>query len=101
MVVYIKNEIDFSKCAEVLASYYPDKSLQDIEKAFTRFFWLDQRSEHWTYKSSVEDEIQSILVDFVAENENDSREAAETSLALSMQIINGNSSEVYKAGAWL
>lgn len=100
-VVYIKEEIDFGLAAERLRKIFPDFSVDQIESAFKRYFWGREDAQDWVYSEQLDKAIESLLVDFIAEQQNENRIAARTALELNMPIYKGKSSTIYKAGAWL
>ena len=100
-IIYIKDVIDFQLVAERLSCLFPKSSEQQIESAFKKYFQGREDSEYWIYEEMIEETINDLIIDFVAENQNETRESAEIALNLNMPILDGKISKIYKAGAWL
>lgn len=102
-IIYIKDVIDFELVAQRLSCLFPKSSEQQIESAFKKYFQGREDSEYWIYEEEemIKETINDLIVDFIAENQNETRESAEIALSLNMPILDGKVSNIYKAGAWL
>lgn len=99
-MLFIKDYVDFSEAATAVSTIFPDTDIHAIERAFERYFWADERSDFWEYSlKGCQETIKDIMACFVAEQCNDTKQAAEVALALSMQLKDGNYSKVYPAGS--
>ena len=99
-MIYIKNVIDFEAAAVQIGALFPDTPTETIAEAFKSYFWNDERSDYWEYnKQGCQETIKDIMACFVAEQCNDVKQAAEVAITLQMQLIDGNFSEAYPAGA--
>jgi hypothetical protein len=94
-------EIDFEDCANKLANLFPDKSIKQIDSAFRAWFWEDDRSGYTGYsEEQIKLEINQMLIDFIAENQNIGRFAAKVAIEVQMPIQSENLIP-FSAGAWL
>jgi hypothetical protein len=97
---YIKDHVNFSAYATTISSIFPEVATDVIANAFESYFWADERSDFWEYSlEGCEETIKDIMACFIAEQCNDTKQAAELALTLSMPLMNGSYSEVYPAGS--
>lgn len=98
----LSKQIDFAECANRLAPVFPNKSQDRIAEAVEKYFYADERSEYIYYTNAqIEETINDILRDFVAENQNEWRAAAKVAVELGMEILPASATTTHPAGAWL
>jgi len=97
---YIKDHVNFSEVATTISSIFPGVATDVIANAFEGYFWADERSDFWEYSlEGCAETIKDIAICFVAEQCNDTKQAAELALALSMPLRDGNYVAAYPAGS--
>jgi hypothetical protein len=99
--VYLKDAIDFQKCAQVLDPLFPENSQTEVQAAFEQYFWEDSLSDELSREDEIEEDIKAMMIKFIAENQNESKSSAKVALELQMPLCDGNISKIYEAGAWL
>lgn len=101
--LHVKDLIDYEQCADKIQAVLPGFEKADIADALEAYF---QGSCSWEQdlvynRDQAQEFIESLMVGFVAEQQNESRHAVKAALSLGMPIAPGTVCPCYPAGGLL